>query len=127
MDWSTLTEHWTWLPGPSLLLAVSGWLARRKGVHPWQALVSQFNLNREIATCKQDLASCEASRANEQRGREYATVALKEMIAAASQVKEAAEAGRLTSSSPSPSGRSRSRTTSTGSRRRPRRGPLDLL
>lgn len=117
-QWLISGEHWKWLSPPSVLAAVVAWFGRRKGLHPWEAIVRQFNLNREITACRQDVR-------NERQAKEYAMRALEEMVRAGTLIKQATEEGRLTigtsSNEHSPSPR-----TSIASRPRRRRGPLDL-
>lgn len=106
MDWSTLKEHWPWLS--PFVAAGMGWLGRRKGLRPWHTLVRQYNLNKELETCQQDLADAI-------RSRDYLKVALREITEAAAMVKTAHDAGLLTMSSPSPSAPGSSPGTSTES------------
>jgi hypothetical protein len=122
-DWKSWIAHWPWLS--PVLLGPLGWIGRRKGIHPWQALVRQGRLLKELESCRQDLATCEESRRNEQHATRYAMVALKEITQAAAMVKEAASEGRLTTSATSPTERENSPSRSTRSRRT-RKSPLDL-
>ena len=126
MDWLSSHGPWSWLSPPSALVAVLTWLGRRRGWRPWRTLVSQTRLNAEIESCRQALASCEENRTSEERGRRAAIVALEEMVKAGSLVAKAAEEGRLTTPGGSSSRRTSLPSGSTGSRRRRKRGPLDL-
>lgn len=118
-QWIVSDSHWRVLSPPSLLAALLTWLSRRRGWSPWQALVHQSNLNREIATCHQDLA-------NERRAKEFAMHALREMAEAGSLVARMEGEEPRTTSGPSSNGPRRSPRRSTGSRPRPKPGPLDL-
>ena len=114
---SDLKEQWPWL---SPFLAGATWLlGRRQGWRPWQSLVRQYNLNRELATCQQD-------RDNERRSKEFAMAALREMADAGSLVAKAAAEGRLTISEPSSSTPATSRRGSIKSRPTRKQGPLEL-
>ena len=122
----SLSGHWKELSPLSLLLGGLGWLFRRQGIHPWRALTSQVDLNKEIAVCRRDLASAEASRANEQRLREYAMEALAEMVKSGKAMGEALDEGRLTISGRSSRKPTRSHRSSGGSPPTRKRGPLEI-
>ena len=123
-DWRNWTDHWPWLS--PFFLGPLGWIGRRRVLRPWRALVHQTRLLKELESCRQDLGTCEESRRNEQRATRYAMVALKEITTAAELVKDAASAGRLTTSEPSRTGRGNSPSRSTRSPRT-RKSPPDLL
>jgi hypothetical protein len=133
--WSTLTERWPELsPLFVLLAALTGWVGRRRGWHPWEAFVGQFNLNKALTACRQDLArsrqstaSCEEAIQSEIRLRQAAHLALEEMVKAGSLSRQVLTAIATTGdgSSGSSGRRSSSRRRSTTSRAK-RKPPLGL-
>jgi len=89
MDWLDPSEPKTW--AGSILAALIGWLARRRGGAIWRSL-------NDIRSANERLGTCEAER-------DYLQRALREMVAAAELVHEARMRGWVTtsqSSSPAP-------------------------